>query len=131
MSDDIKIEGDIDINQALNEFQAKSAEKQAGKTTVTPQFLETSRHEVEGVKFETPSYGVIESYKKNTAKMVQLVMKLSGIKTERQAEYVLLGVVCISVLFSFYLWFGKDFVPTDSRVSDALMLELHPKLAPR
>lgn len=66
--------------------------------------------EVEGVKFEIPSYdGAVKYYNETaTPKMIKLVMKLSGgaIKSEKQAEYVLLGFVIVAMGISLFLVFG-------------------------
>ena len=50
---------------------------------------------------------VVEASKTSEApKMVQLIMKWSGVKEEKQAEYILLGFVIIAVIISLFLVLG-------------------------
>jgi hypothetical protein len=85
MDEEIKIEGNIDINQALKEFEIKSTVEQVQKTAINK---------------KTP----------DIPKMVQLVMKWSGgaIKEQRQAEYILLGFVVLAIIISLFLFFGAS-----------------------
>ena len=104
MEEEIKIEGNSDINEALKEFELKSQVEQMQKT---PDIIKGK--EVEGVKFEVPSYGAVKYYNETaTPKMVQMVMKLSGgaIEEQRQAEYVLLAFVIVAIGISLFLVFG-------------------------
>ncbi len=80
---EVKIDSNLEIDKALKEFEAKSGEE------------ETQNAPVASKTTELP-------------KMVRLVIKFSGgaIKDQRQAEYVLLGVVVIMLAISFYLFFG-------------------------
>jgi|SRR3989344_894354 len=66
--------------------------------------------EVKRIEFETDSYKAVKFYNEtNTPKIIRLVMKFSGglVKSERQAEYVLLGFVVIAIAISLFLFF-KD-----------------------
>jgi len=71
------------IEKALKEFEIKS---QAEQTTQTP----------------------LVSQNTEIPKMIQVVIKYSGgsVKNERQAQYVLLGLVIIMISISLYLFFG-------------------------
>ena len=83
MDENVKIEGNIDFEKALKEFESKSAQ-------------------------ETPK--TIQDVKKSTApespKMVRLVIKYSGgiIKEQQHAEYFLLGLVAIMIGISIFLY---------------------------
>lgn len=83
MDEDLDLSKNTDLNQALNEFQAKAVQEPVVQAGVA---LPDS---------ELP-------------KMVRLVMKLSGgaIKKQRQAEYVLLGFVFITIVISLFLFFS-------------------------
>ncbi len=80
MDEEVKIGGNIDLNQALKEFEAKS---QAEQIPQAPEISKTS---------EVP-------------KMVQLMMKWFGLE-QKQAEYILLGFVVVAIGISLYLFFG-------------------------
>jgi hypothetical protein len=78
MDEEVKIPNNLEIDQALKEFNAKSAE----------------------------SYKAIKFYNEtDTPKMVQLVMKYSGVKEQKQAEYILLGFVVLAIGISLFLFF--------------------------
>jgi hypothetical protein len=83
MDEEIKIQGNIDINQALKEFETKSSQEQMRQTITAAPIS-------------------------NVPKIVQLVIKWSGgaIKEERQAEYVLLGFVIVAIIVSLFLILG-------------------------
>jgi hypothetical protein len=80
MDEEVKIQENIDINQALKEFEMKSQVEQAPKSSETLKASDVSR-------------------------MVRLVMKLSGgaIKEKKVAEYVLLVLVVLMVSISLFL----------------------------
>lgn len=80
MDEEVKIEGNLDINQALKEFEAKS---QVEEIKEVPEVSKTS----------------------DIPKMVQLAMKWFGIKEQRTAEYVLLGFAILMFALSFYFFF--------------------------
>jgi hypothetical protein len=83
VDENIDLSKNIEINQALKEFEVKSDIEQVKQSiTVSP----TS----------------------DSPKIVQLIMKISGgaIKDERQAEYVLLGFVVVAIIVSLFLVFS-------------------------
>ena len=107
-----------EIDQALKEFESKSNQPQSAPTTshpinavITPQTSPLNQgREVEGVKFETDTetYRAIKFYRETVEpKMVKAVIKFSGgaVKDQRQAEWVLLGVVIVFMGMSIYLFF--------------------------
>ncbi|HCY17679.1 MAG: hypothetical protein UR62_C0008G0012 [Candidatus Nomurabacteria bacterium GW2011_GWF2_35_12] len=83
MDGDLDLSKNIEIEKALKEFEIKS---QAEQTTQTP----------------------LVSQNTEIPKMIQVVIKYSGgsVKNERQAQYVLLGLVIIMISISLYLFFG-------------------------
>ena len=105
-----------EIDQALKEFEVKSSQGQATpenhiQNVMTPQ---ASTHEVEGVTFDTDKeveqYTAIKFYKETVEpKMVKAVIKYSGgtVKNQRQAEWILLGLVILMIGISLYLVFGN------------------------
>jgi len=99
MDEDIKIRESDELNKALQEFKAKSA-------------IEALTPVVKKNKYD------------EFPKMVGLVMKLSGgaIKEERQANYVLFGVIILMFALTFYFFFsGGDKtkpLPVDLRQID-------------
>src|ERR1035437_1656165 len=108
MNEETNISNNIEIDQALKEFEAKNIEQ----TLQAPEALKTStipQKEVEGVKFEIPSYGAVKYYNEtDTPKIVKLVMKWSGgtIKEQKQAEYILLAFVVVAIGISGFLAFS-------------------------
>ena len=83
MNEEINISSNIEIEKALKEFEVKSSTEEAQSNSEVAQ---------------TP----------DIPKMVGWVMKLSGgaIKEQRQAEYMLLGLVVLMFAVSFYFFFG-------------------------
>ena len=79
MSEEIDLSKDAEIDKALKEFEEKSKIEEAKKT---PKVLENS----------------------DVPKMTQLVMKWTGVKEQKQAEYVLLGFVIIAITISIFLF---------------------------
>lgn len=79
------VDGNIEIQEALKELEAQ------------PGVLSQLQEQTPEVS-KTPE----------VPKMVKLVMKLSGgaIKEQKQAEYVLLGLVVLMLGLSFYLFFS-------------------------
>ena len=93
MDEEIKIKGKEEIAQALKEFETKSAE----------------------------SYKAVKFYNQtNTPRIVKLAMKLSGVKDERKAEYILFGFVIVAVVVSLFLLLrgGKQTSPVDIKNID-------------
>ena len=90
----------IEIKEALKEFEIKSQAEQIQKT---PEVLKTP----------------------DIPKIVQLVMKWSGgaIKEQKQAEYVLLGFIILAIIISLFLVFGGGHTvgnPTDIKILPAV-----------
>ena len=104
MNKEVNISNNSEIDKALREFELKAQEKQGQKI---PEASVVPQKEVEGVKFEVPSYGAVRYYNETaTPKMVKLVMKLFGgaIKEQKQAEYVLLGFVIVAIGVAIFLF---------------------------
>ena len=103
MPPETKTPSNAEIDQALKEFEAKSGGQPIQKVSEIPQ------NEISGISFETDSYKNVKFVEEtDIPKMVQLVIKYSGgmIKGQKQAEYVLLGIVVLMLAVSFYLFFG-------------------------
>jgi len=98
-----EISGNIEIQQALKEFELKSNVEEQQKS---PETLKIS---------EIP-------------KMVQLVMKYSGgaIKEQKTAEYVLLGFVVLAIGVSLYLFFGINGSGKSSSIDKAALDQMMP-----
>ncbi|KKP88805.1 hypothetical protein A2456_00585 [Candidatus Nomurabacteria bacterium RIFOXYC2_FULL_36_19] len=79
MEEEIKIDNNLEINQALKEFEHEASLEQAKKA---PEDKKNS----------------------NIPKMVQFIMKLSGLP-QKQAEYTLLFFAIIAIGVSIYLFF--------------------------
>jgi len=100
VDENIDLSKNIEINQALKEFEVKSNIEQIKQTVATSQ---TS----------------------DAPKIVQLVMKCSGgaIKDERRAEYVLLGFVVVAIIISLFLVLGggkKNISPPKEIIDNTL-----------
>jgi uncharacterized integral membrane protein len=91
MPPDLKIPNNTEIDQALKEFEMKSGQSQVNTTQTV---------------LADDSVPVAEI--KDSPKMVEFVIRNSGglIKDRRQAEYILLGVVVISILVTLFLVFA-------------------------
>lgn len=96
MDEEVKIEGNIDIEKALEEFKIKSVQEELLKPKIN----------------QTPK----------GSKMVEWLVKQGITKDEKQAEYVLLGFVIIAIIISFYLFFGGKH--TQQKPSDALLEQM-------
>ena len=96
MSEEIKLEGNLDIQKALKEFETKSS---AEETQKTPE------------NSGTP----------DVPKMVGLVMKWFKIKEQKTAEYILLGLVVLMLAVSFYLFLRgtEKKVPTPTFINQS------------
>ena len=96
MPPETKPSNNLEIEQALKEFEMKTGGDQA-PTGQTPENIDT-----------------------DVPKMVRLVMKLSGgaIKEQKTAEYVLLGFVVIAISISLFLLFS------DKNISEEISPEL-------
>ena len=81
MDENLNLQGNLEIEKALKELEEKS------KVEQTQKVVETSKTS-------------------DVPKMVQLVMKWSGAKEQKQAEYVLLGFIVVAIGISLFLVFG-------------------------
>lgn len=98
-----------EIDKALKEFEAKN--KNTEQNQKAPEAVSTTvpQRAVEGVQFETNSYRAVKFYgETDTPKMIKLMMKISGgsVKSEKQAEYILLGFVVVAIIISLFLFFS-------------------------
>ena len=91
MDENLDLTKNTELNQALKEFEEKSGAEQAQQDS---------------------------SVSKNSEvpKMVQWVMKLGLAKSERQAEYVLLGFVVVIIIISLFLFLGSQKTETQKDV---------------
>ena len=96
MDENLNLSGNAEIQKALKELE----NEQGG--TETPQ---QSTEMVDVLK----SQRIQVSQDSETPKMIGLVMKYSGglIKDEKQAGYVLLGLVVLMLSLSAYFFFGS------------------------
>ena len=86
MDENIDFSKNIEINEALKEFEIKNAEQTAQISSAVK--LKTSEN----------------------SKMARWIMKISGgiIKEEQQAEYVLLGFAVLAIIISLFLVFSGN-----------------------
>lgn len=100
MPREIKPPNNLEIEQALKEFEMKAEVNQS------------------------PAEQVPKRGDSNIPKMVQLVMKWSGgtIKEQKTVEYVLLGFVVLATIFSLFLFFrgNREELPPARVMSDFL-----------
>lgn len=84
MPPEIKIPNNSEIDKALKDFEMQASAQQAPQTEQIP-----------------------KASGSDLPKMVQLVIKYSGgaIKEQKQAEYILLGLVVLMLALSFYFFF--------------------------
>ncbi|MEK7081087.1 MAG: hypothetical protein AAB902_01740, partial [Patescibacteria group bacterium] len=82
MDENLNLNGNLEIEKALKEFEVKSNIEQVKQAAAI-------------------------SKTSNIPKIVQLVIKCSGgvIKEEKQAKYVLLGFVVVAIIISLFLVF--------------------------
>ncbi len=119
-----------EIDKALKEFGASSGGGEAEhkvQGVITPQASNVPLKEVEGVQFDTPTYGAIKFYKeKEPPKMVKAVIKYSkgAVKNQKQAEWTLFVFVVVAVGISIYLLFGANARPRLS-AQDLLLTPNH------
>ncbi len=88
MDENLDLSKNIEINEALKEFEATSAPVQGNR-------IESSA----GVKEDTEQ-----------PKIIGFVMKISGglIKDQKQANYFLLGFVALAIIISLFLIFSRN-----------------------
>ena len=102
MDENLNLAGNTEIEKALKEFEVKNpeqAQKAPEITSAIPQ------KKVEGITFETDKAEKFYS-ETETPKVVKLVMKWSGVKEQKQAEYVLLVFIVLAIAVSLFLVFG-------------------------
>jgi hypothetical protein len=98
-----------EIDKALKEFEAESQAGQPQKYSEVSKASTISQKDVEGVKFEVPSYGAVKYYKEtDVPKIVKLTMKYSGVKEQKQAEWILFGFVIVAIGISGFLILGQE-----------------------
>jgi hypothetical protein len=122
MNEEQKIPNNTEIDEALalKQFEAESQAGQTQKSTEALKAFSVPEREVEGIKFETPSYGAMKYHKeKDTPKMVKAVMRLFGgtIKDQKQAEYVLLGFVVVAIILAIFFFSHSNIKPVSSAIS--------------
>lgn len=96
MDEEVKVDGSLDINQALQEFEEKSeAEKVLARTQEVVEKRKLS-------SIDMP-------------KMAAFVIKVSGgkVKNRKQAEYILLAFVVLSLFISFFIFQRKTASQTE------------------
>ncbi|HTE48547.1 MAG TPA: hypothetical protein VK675_01405 [Candidatus Paceibacterota bacterium] len=109
MPPETKIPNNQDIDLALKEFEAKSTGQETGKVNEgpkTPETFDTSDIDQALKEFEIKSRTEQKRETPETSKdsdlpkMVRFVIKFSGglIQDQKQAEYVLLGVVILIII---------------------------------
>ena len=99
MDENLNLNKNSDIDQALKEFEIKSNIEQVQKAPVDEKTSEIP-------------------------KIVQLTMKWFGVKEQKQAEYVLLGFVIVAIVVSLVLVFwGGDTAgnPEDIKILPAVI----------
>lgn len=91
MDENLDFSKNIELNKALEEFEAKASIEQIVK------------------------YNFLVSKNSQLPRMVRLVMKLSGgaIKEQKQAEYVLIVLIVLMFALSFYFFFGDSLKQND------------------
>ena len=113
MNEELNISNNLEIDKALKEFEVKS-----GAPQTIPKTPEVSIADDSVIKFEEDKWKQsVPFFQNETPKIVQLVIKWSGgvIKEQKQAEYVLLGVVILAIIVSIFLFFGgNETVPINS-----------------
>ncbi|MDR3519678.1 MAG: hypothetical protein P4L63_02210 [Candidatus Pacebacteria bacterium] len=132
MSDQPPIPNNAEIDAALKEFEAskyhtgQSLQAVSASTTKIPEI--PRKNDIDGVSFDTDiltatsAQAAISAYQeKATPGMVKMVMKLSrgAVKTQRQAESILLGFVILMVAFSVFLFIHFNLpnpVPPTSKI---------------
>lgn len=126
MDEEINIPNNLEIDKALKEFEAKSGAEQTQKTPEAFKNSNVPQREISGVKFESDSWKAVKFYNETTPpKIIQLVMKYSGgaIKEQGQAEYVLFGLVVLTIFVSVFLFFNgtkKNTLPPQEIIDNAL-----------
>ena len=131
MDENLNLAGNTEIDKALKEFEAKNP----GQTQKVPERISAvPKKEVEGIQFEIPSYGAVKFYSEtDTPKVVKLVMKWTGFKEQKQAEYVLLGFVVMAIGISLFLVLGSTISSRGQKLTpeqQSKLLEIMPQDKP-
>lgn len=103
MPPETKIPNNAEIDKALREFEAQSAGQPTPKAPEVATVSNLPKMETSGISFETDSERAANrEFEVPLPKMVRLVIKWSGgaIKDQRQAEYLLLGVVLLNIILT-------------------------------
>ena len=95
MDKNLNLSGNAEIQKALKELESEQGGVETPQVSETVDVLKSQRIQV--------------SQDSDTPKMIGLVMKYSGglIKEEKQARYVLLGLVVLMLSLSAYFFFGS------------------------
>ena len=95
MDENLNLSGNAEIQKALKELESEQGGVETPQVSETVDVLKSQRIQV--------------SQDSDTPKMIGLVMKYSGglIKEEKQARYVLLGLVVLMLSLSAYFFFGS------------------------
>ena len=95
MDENLNLSGNAEIQKALKELESEQGGVETPQVSETVDVLKSQRIQV--------------SQDSETPKMIGLVMKYSGglIKDEKQAGYVLLGLVVLMLSLSAYFFFGS------------------------
>ncbi|MDO8686595.1 MAG: hypothetical protein Q7K11_00095 [Candidatus Berkelbacteria bacterium] len=105
MNEEVKIPDNLEIDQALKEFETQSGVSVQASQPSKPKKVSQEPD----IHFEEDKWKQsVQSPIDETPKMVKLVMKLSGgaIQEQKTAEYVLLGFALLAILVSLFLFFG-------------------------
>ena len=130
MPDPTIIPNNSEIDKALKEFETKNAEQKQ-------QILETLKtspirqKEVSGISFETDNLKRV-NYDQETdiPKMVQLVMKWSGVQEQKQAEYILLIFVIVAIIIAIGIFFKpSNFNSTSHPIDNAAMQRMRQNMS--
>ena len=130
MPDPTIIPNNSEIDKALKEFETKNAEQKQQiletlKTSPIPQ------KEVSGISFETDNLKRV-NYDQETdiPKMVQLVMKWSGVQVQKQAEYILLIFVIVAIIIAIGIFFKpSNFNSTSHPIDNAAMQRMRQNMS--
>jgi len=98
MEENLDLSKNSEINQALKEFDIKSSVEQTQQ-----------------------SASVFISNSSETPKIVDWTMKVFGLREERKAEYILLGLILTIIFVSLFLLFKGNSVgnPSDIKILPA------------
>ena len=94
MDENLNLSGNAEIQKALKELESEQGGVETPQVSETVDVLRSQRMQI--------------PQDSDTPKMIGLVMKYSGglIKEEKQAEYVLIGLVILMFALTFYFLFS-------------------------